>query len=597
MTAHDAPPPDLEMRVRIRSDSGRTRLTYTLHSQNGKAPFFHQEIAGPDLTGNPEEWQRRLLHKIEQLGLRRDVDGLPVLRDELDRKLKNLGRDLWKELFPAEIRLAYREFRSSVVSWMIVSDEPWIPWEIVRPYDDSRPDEILDDEFLALRFELTRWLSGKRSPAHHIAVRSLVVVTTADLPQAERESEVLLEIAKARPPLQAIAPKPVSMRKLLRLFEAGDVGLLHFIGHGLHDVAQAEESGIPLPDRSVLRPSDLMGPTATRIGQLRPLVFQNSCWGGQQGWSFTLLGGWAARWVRDCGCGAFLAPLWPSRDKTALSFARTFYTALDRGATLGQAALAARQQVARERPGDPSALAYTVYGHPNARVWFGEIPPEIESPPPAASLPEPLWLSESQAPEALRSRRAWIAAAAALIVFLGVVAGMIPGLWKPEGSSQESFSPIEKEEVAEPPKAPAMEASLGAPLKRSEESRSAGFAAPVEKAPPKGITFRVTGESSLVNQALKRALEKAAKPLVESGVSGWTITLKLDPPIFDSIPQGSVTMESCRLVAQASAQGAGSLIDLELVSSRNAQTNRSEACEAAAGPLAEDVLARFASTL
>lgn len=289
MTVRDIPPPDLEMRVKVQSESGRTRLTYTLHSQNGKAPYFQQEIAGPDLAGNPEEWQRRLLHKIEQLGLRLDVDGSPLLRNELDRKLKNLGRDLWKELFPAEIRLAYREFRSSVVSWLIVSDEPWIPWEIVRPYDDSRLDDLLDDDFLALRFELTRWLSGKKSPAHHIAVRGLAVLKTADLPHSERESEVLLEIARAHPPLQAIAPKTGSMSRLLRLLETGDAGLLHFIGHGLHDVAQAEESGIPFPDRSVLRPSDLMGPPATRIGQLRPLIFQNSCWAGQQGWAFTLL--------------------------------------------------------------------------------------------------------------------------------------------------------------------------------------------------------------------------------------------------------------------------------------------------------------------
>lgn len=125
--------------------------------------------------------------------------------------------------------------------------------------------------------------------------------------------------------------------------------------------------------------------------------------------------------MRDCGCGAFIAPLWPSRDKTAFLFSRTFYMALARGEALGQAALAARQQVARERPGDPSALAYTVYGHPQARVWFGEIPPEISFPP-EVLLPEPLPLHfpepEGPPPHELRFRRAGMAAAAVLAALL-----------------------------------------------------------------------------------------------------------------------------------------------------------------------------------
>ncbi|HSK76941.1 MAG TPA: CHAT domain-containing protein [Thermoanaerobaculia bacterium] len=599
MTTHDVRPPDLEMRVRTQSESGRTRLIYTLHSPNGKVPFSHQEIAGPALSGTPEELQRRLLHKIEQLGLRQDVDGSSLLRTELERKLKNLGWDLWRELFPAEIRHAYREIRRHVRSWMIVSDEPWIPWELIRPYDDSRPEEILDDDFLALRFELTRWLSGDKTPAQHIAVRSLAVFRTADLPHSEPEKEVLTEIVRAHPALRDATPRAGSADRLLSFLETGDAGLLHFIGHGLHDVAQADESGIPFPDRSVLRPADLEGPPATRVGRLRPLVFQNSCWAGQAGWSFTLLGGWAARWVRVCGCGAFVAPLWPSRDKTAFTFARTFYTALERGATLGQAALAARRQVAQERPGDPSALSYTVYGHPNARMWFGEIPPEISSPP-EFSFPEPLPFLEPEGPppRMFGFRRVGIAAAAAIAVFLGSIAGAIPELWKPERSSGGSFSPVEKAGVVVHPKELVVEADRGAQPKGSQEAPPAGSIPAAEKPLPKGIDFRIFGGGrSEVKYALKQALEKSAKPLVESGISGWTLTLKLDRLELMAHREAGVLLVACQLTAEVSADGPSPSINLGPVSGIDSQATDSQACEAATGPLAKNALTRFVDTL
>lgn len=606
MTAHDVPPPDLEMRVSTTSESGRTRLTYTLHSPNGKVPFSHREIAGPALAGSPEDLQRRLLHKIEQLGLRQDVDGSGLLRVELDRKLKGLGRDLWRELFPAEIRHTYREIlRSSVRSWMIVSDEPWIPWELVKPYDDSRPEEILDDEFLALRFELTRWLAGDKTPAHHIAVRSLAVFRTADLPHSELEREVLMGIVRSRPALRdATPPRAGSASGLLRFLETGDAGLLHFIGHGTHDVAQADESGIPFPDRSVLRPTDLEGPPATRVGRIRPLVFQNSCWAGQQGWSFTLLGGWAARWVKVCGCGAFVAPLWPSRDKTALSFARTFYKALEQGATLGRAALEARQQVARERPGDPSALAYTVYGHPNARLWFGEIPSEVSSPEFSFSSPLPFLETEELPSRGFRSRRVWMAAAAAFAVLLGTISGTFPGLWTPEGLQNEAFSPLERASPAEPPKEPLVK-SLGLlarepdrkpptmpPAPVEKETRSAK--APIEKAstaPATGVSFEISAARGVPKSVLAGALRSAAVPLADRGISGWVIHLDVDAPRITPHARDGASWEACSLSAQGHARGQGLALDLGPMHAVNSQTTDSTiACEEAAKSLAKEVI-------
>src|SRR6185369_16691607 len=169
---------------------------------------------------------------------------------------------------------------------------------------------------------------------------------------------------------------------LLSFLQTGGVQLLHFIGHGEFDSDQADESAIPFSDGPALRPNDLAGPVKTRIGQDRPLVFLNACWTGQQGWSLTRIAGWASRWVGECGCGAFIAPLWPVRDQAARDFARVLYEALWRGETLGQAAQEAREHLRTTRPqGDPSILAYTVYGNPNARVLFGEDADVRNAPP------------------------------------------------------------------------------------------------------------------------------------------------------------------------------------------------------------------------
>ncbi len=120
------------------------------------------------------------------------------------------------------------------------------------------------------------------------------------------------------------------------------LGLLHFAGHGDYAADQPDESRIDLGD-CPFRPMHLTDPQLrARLGQDRPLVFLNACRAAQQGWSLTDLGGWADAWVRDCGCGAFIAPQWKVSDRLAHTFADAFHTALEEGQTFGQATRTAR---------------------------------------------------------------------------------------------------------------------------------------------------------------------------------------------------------------------------------------------------------------
>ncbi|HBL26657.1 MAG TPA: hypothetical protein DD490_07470 [Acidobacteria bacterium] len=390
MPRKSIPPPDLEIRVRIVDRFGKTQLTYTLTSSTGVVPFTHHEIAGPVLQTSPEELHRGFLQHIEQLGTGRDLGGTLVLRDEVDRKLIGIGRDLWRQLFSPEMRQAYRTFRSKVHSLLIVSDEPWIPWEMVKPFEDE--GEPLDDPFFAEQFELARWLAGTRSPSVDIGVQELACITGRDLlPLAPQEKALVTSLATSRQGVRDATPPMPSVRALTTLLERGGLGLLHFAQHGTFDPAQPNEAGLPLVDGSVFRPSDLHGPIQTQVSKDRPLVVLNACGSGRQGWSWAGLSGWADRWVRGCGCGAFIGPLWQVRDSAAFAFSRGLYDALARGETLGKAAQEARRAAREATPGEPSWLAYTVYGHPNARVLLGEAPlsdsaempgTELSSPPP-----------------------------------------------------------------------------------------------------------------------------------------------------------------------------------------------------------------------
>jgi CHAT domain-containing protein len=77
--------------------------------------------------------------------------------------------------------------------------------------------------------------------------------------------------------------------------------------------------------------------------------------------------GWAKQFM-GAGAGAFIGSLWAIRSSSARTFAETFYQAMvTDGTPLGIASLRARQAIAADG-GDPTRLAYTVYGNPSATI-------------------------------------------------------------------------------------------------------------------------------------------------------------------------------------------------------------------------------------
>lgn len=363
--------PDLIWRIYL-DESGR-RLKYMLSYREGP---FYKEMAPVPVQADPETYRYQLIAEIENLSQGLDVDGQPHPAGDspdpqrLRSELEKIGNRLYTELFANEdMRREYATWKQRKVNTiLIVSDEPWIPWELIKPCDEN-----LDDDFLCLEYRLSRWLNSAGPVAREIEVDSLAVIAPDDsgLPSAQAERAVIDALA-SQYHLANLSPSVADYNHVTRLLEgAQSVRLWHFACHGDYDKAKPGSSPLLLQGKAKLRPTDFVGKTQNHLRRDRPFVFLNACRVGQAGHSLTGLGGWGKALVQDAHAGGLIAPLWSVSDQAAQLFAETFYQHCTQpGMTLGEAMRQARLAVRQSAPDDPTWLAYSLYAHPNARLTF-----------------------------------------------------------------------------------------------------------------------------------------------------------------------------------------------------------------------------------
>ena len=348
---------------------GKT-LSFELNSDDD---HYHRDSGGrKELSGEfgktPEDYLSALKSRI------REIAEAPDKSDPGD--LRRLGNRLYDDLFPDELKEKYRRFRKTTKTLLISSDEPWIPWELVRPWGKDLEGEDFDDEFLCTQFAMTRWLRGM-GPLHRFEVASLASLEAGTvegedtLASAKDECDYLIGLAKGRK-VDDLSPESSNFQAVMTLLERGaEIYLWHVAAHGRLDRDDPNDSYIVLAGRP-WRANDLTGPNMLKVQAARPLVFFNACLVAQQGLALGSLGGWPAQWIRQGQCGGFVGPQWSVSSNLAAVFARAFYDAVvGEQQTLGEAARTARRAVREEAPLDPAWLSYAVYGHPNAEVVFG----------------------------------------------------------------------------------------------------------------------------------------------------------------------------------------------------------------------------------
>ena len=384
------PVPDVDLRIRRRDQGSVVTLEFEVNSLLLNRHAF-RNIEPLTLTASPAQWQADTFAHLSKMAATGTGDG--------HAELERIGQRIYRDLFPPGLKALYAELRQRPgATILITSDEPWIPWELAWPYD-VQSYAWKEESPLGVRYRMGRWLaSGRSTPFNDLRVSSLACVApgSSGLPSVAAERLAVQALASGlartvgtysqsrtwREPVpmsdapaaglsvRDLSPDPATLAKVSALLE-DDCDLLHFACHGQYFQSDPLRSALLLDDGKLLA-GDIVGlEREGAIHRNRPLVFFNACEVGCVGYGLTGVGGWARAFVEP-GCGAFIAPLWEVEDRMAAAFATAFYERIRGHDSLGEALVAARDECRDAEPDNPTWLAYTLYGHPAARVRFGE---------------------------------------------------------------------------------------------------------------------------------------------------------------------------------------------------------------------------------
>lgn len=349
-----AAPPDLTIHI-SKVDAarpGRLRWLVVTERFDGLPPALEEEI---DLGQDPAAQAAALYKEFAAL-----EPGQHVTR------IEGFGSRLWS-LAPAMFRAVYwalwdRHRRPLAIQF--VSDEPHMPWELLRPV---RPDESEIHPPLALKHAVARWIKRwdgymrNRLPGGHICTIAPKYPTASRaLPRAQAEAQMLVDTfaAQREPGTRA------AVMKLLESAPAEPVAVLHFAGHGSFSPAVVTESSIKLED-GALAAAEIERPEV-RLGRAcRTLVFFNACEIGAAGAVFGEIGGWADAFLGR-QFGGFIAPLWSVEDKDASIVAGELLAGIvGRHEPIGAALRAVRE---KHGAASPTFYSYLYYGDVTARI-------------------------------------------------------------------------------------------------------------------------------------------------------------------------------------------------------------------------------------
>lgn len=342
--------PDLILRVRRKTlADGRSVLEFEAKARDPQLDLYFRLFDSEPFDQDPKAHFQELLNDIDHM------------TDDPGGWLAGRGIQLFEELVPIELQRRLWALRGEVQTVQILSDETWIPWELLKLQDPDDPSA--DGPFLTEVFSLTRWLLKVSSLVIHFPMQRIALVRPKDsgLPMGRAEGEQLKTLAGAS---HKIIEIPATLHEVKAALASGGYGGWHFTGHGLGWNGSPNRWSISLEAQEELSAPHLTGPVR-RLGQGKPLIFLNACHTGRGAPSLTGMGGLASAFLK-AGAGAFVGSLWSLEDEQAYCFAENFYRNLFSGTGMGEAARMARLALRERYPGSNNWLAYSIFAHPLA---------------------------------------------------------------------------------------------------------------------------------------------------------------------------------------------------------------------------------------
>jgi hypothetical protein len=335
------------------------------------------------LPGMPKEFgSTTTLGKDADTRLRATLQKFAKLPPGGDNRatFQGFGEWIFKDLTPACFRETYLALRNRFGAGFpiqFVTNEPSVPWELMRPVLPAAPAGAAGRPSpgpLALEHPVGRWLAkfeGNLRPQLPRGRIAAVAPEYAYLESAKRPVGTLELAKRLVKDFQAVSVTP-TLDGFLELLEdkhpdlQGATALLVFAGHGEYDAETAILSHILLDDRSRLTTLEV-NRSETVLGRNRhPFVVFNACEVGATGPMLDGMGGWAVAFLEQ-EFGGFLAPLWRVWDDEAQKFLENLIALIWEGGrrpTVGEALVEVRRRLGAETAG---AHAYLYYGDVMAR--------------------------------------------------------------------------------------------------------------------------------------------------------------------------------------------------------------------------------------
>ena len=297
-----------------------------------------------------------------------EMDDFEGVGEKLYRSTPTYFRDCYWALWHAAAAGGF-----AFDSVQIITDEPCVPWELMRMIDLAGKSDVAP-ELLAIRHCVGRWLAVESGAMRqHIGVSKVAVAASSyegttvspKLPWAASEHQMMVETYHAE-------DVPLTSVGLRGFLEKGAAQVLHLACHGRMSIPHPDASELMLEDTPhVLTPMSVARyEVCNGFGKQHPLVFLNACEVGAAGASLSLVAGFPAAFLY-AGASALVSPLWAVNDERAGKIAEEFYReafVAGGGKPLGAVLRDLRARWKQEK--HLTYLAYVLYGDPMARVDY-----------------------------------------------------------------------------------------------------------------------------------------------------------------------------------------------------------------------------------